>query len=161
LANGARVTIGRGDVTDAPIETCPHDPKKRKRFGVRHMDDGLDYCETCWKVLPESLEAMQNRPTPAGLAREARERGDRFFEIQLEVGESRRDVSFGHADSGDRSAEQHGGTLGAIEAEGWRLESTGYVFVPTGQSSRQKVLGSGESVAVSGIIVGIYLFRQQ
>ena len=64
-------------------ETCPHDPAKRKKFGVRHRD-GLDFCETCLKVTPESLYAMQNRPTPEGLAREARERGDRFFEIQLE-----------------------------------------------------------------------------
>jgi hypothetical protein len=93
------------------------------------------------------------------LARRARERNDQFFEIQLEVAESSRDVRFGEADSGSRSHNDNAGDLAAIEAEGWKLVNVGYVFVSTGQSSRQKVFGTGESFAVSGVVVGIYLFR--
>ena len=95
----------------------------------------------------------------AELARRARERNDTFFEVQLEVATSMRDVWFGEADSGTRSSKDNVGELADIEAEGWRLIHANYVFVATGHSSRQKILGTGESVAVSGVVVGIYLFR--
>jgi hypothetical protein len=54
----------------------------------------------------------------------------------------------------------HAGTLAAIEAVGWKLEHVGYVFMITGESSRDKFLATGERTAVSGQTIGIYLFRR-
>lgn len=144
-------------------ESCPHGLVQQQKFGVEQRD-GMEICRGCGLPTAESYLARVAADGPGARtlqdrARAARASGDRFFEVQLEVAESSRDVRFGEADSGNRSEQQHGETLGLIEAEGWRLETVGYVFVPTGQSTRQKVLGTGESVAVSGVVVGIYLFR--
>ena len=143
--------------------TCTHGLVQRLKYGTK-QSDGLDVCLGCKLPTPESWQAKVATappPEPAAIvqARTARTRGAGFLEIQLEVAESSRDVRFGEADSGERTARDHGEILAAIESEGWRLEHVGYVFVPTGQSTRQKVLGTGESVAVSGVTVGFYLFR--
>jgi hypothetical protein len=51
--------------------------------------------------------------------------------------------------------------LGGIEAAGWRLVHTNFVYAQTGSSSRDKHLGaSGQFTEVSGRIIGIYLFRR-
>lgn len=46
-----------------------------------------------------------------------------------------------------------------IEEQGWELIHAGYVFQETGSESRDKFLASGQQVAVSGHVLGIYLFR--
>jgi hypothetical protein len=53
----------------------------------------------------------------------------------------------------------HAGVLEAIEVEGWRLEHVGYVYRVISSVSRDKFLSSGQQEAVTGEIVGIYLFR--
>ena len=69
----------------------------------------------------------------------------------------------GNASLGAASAAmQHVGRpdlLGQIESFGWRLEDVGYVFVETGTTSTNRVMMSGEATAVSGMVLGIYLFR--
>jgi hypothetical protein len=47
----------------------------------------------------------------------------------------------------------------SIENEGWHLENVGYVYRITGSESRDKFLASGQQEAVSGEIIGIYIFR--
>lgn len=59
----------------------------------------------------------------------------------------------------DKTDSQHVSTLDAIERQGWKLEHAGYVFRVTGSESRDKFLASGQQEAVSGEIIGIYLFR--
>jgi hypothetical protein len=96
--------------------------------------------------------------TPVEQAVAAREDGQGFFEVQLEVGTSQRDQTlFGSIGKSKRNS--HAGTLAAIEAAGWRLEHVGYVYQVTGESSRNRAIGTGQSTAVSGVTVGIYLFR--
>ena len=51
------------------------------------------------------------------------------------------------------------GTLGEIERLGWRLEHAGYFFMITGETSTARVFVSGDNTAVSGVTVGVYLFR--
>ncbi len=100
--------------------------------------------------------------TPAGQAAAAREQGQGFFEIQLDVGSSQRDSTIwgGNNTAIQRTkSRSHAGTLAAIEAVGWKLEHVGYIFIITGESSRDKFLASGQQTAVSGKTVGIYLFR--
>ena len=115
--------------------TCTHGIAQRKKYGTQESD-GLEICSRCKLPTPESwqVKARTNPPPePAAIvrARAARTRGSQFLEIQLEIAESSRDVRFGEADSGQRTARDHGEILTAIEAEGWRLENAGYVFVPT------------------------------
>ncbi len=57
------------------------------------------------------------------------------------------------------TTENHTSTLAAIEDVGWHLEHAGYVFVMTGESSRDKFLFSGQQSALSGETHGVYLFR--
>ena len=98
--------------------------------------------------------------SPLGRASAAQEAGHVFFEVQLEVGRAEGQAMWGtrnHASSEQisRSAE----LLDEIERLGWRLEHVGYVFRMTGQSSTERMFVSGEESAVSGVTVGIYLFR--
>jgi hypothetical protein len=66
----------------------------------------------------------------------------------------------GGKDDMRRWGTHHGATLSAIEAEGWRLEHADYVFHETGSVSRDKLLSSGQTAAVTGEVVGIYIFRR-
>lgn len=114
----------------------------------------------------EQKEAADDRArqeylsSPAGQAAQAKERGDRFFEIQLFVATSAR-TSLGmntpvHATTTTQSSAHH---LAAIEDVGWRLEHVGYTFMETSEEVTVKNLRVGENVGVSGVIVGVYLFR--
>lgn len=105
--------------------------------------------------------------SPQGQARAAFQRGDGFYEVELNVratgslnshGGSGSDVNaygFPHRRNGGRTD-----ALSVIESEGWRLEHTNAVFVQTGEDSRDKFMASGQRVAVRGEIVGLYLFRR-
>lgn len=100
--------------------------------------------------------------SPIGQATTAKEQSQGFFEIQLKVGSSQRDSTvFGtnNTNIAQTKTQTHAGTLAAIEAVGWRLEHVGHVFVITSESSRDKLLSSGQQTAVSGDTLGIYLFR--
>jgi hypothetical protein len=96
--------------------------------------------------------------TPVGAATAARDAGQTFFEVQLEVGSHVGKAGFGAVD-GRRTMASSAATLGAIEELGWRLEHASYFFMITGETSTSRVLMSGEATAVSGVTVGVYLFR--
>jgi hypothetical protein len=96
--------------------------------------------------------------TPVGAATAAKEAGQAFFEIQLEVGAHAGSAGFGTAD-GRRTTSSSAATLGEIEKLGWRLEHAGYYFMITGETSTARVFVSGDATAVSGRAVGVYLFR--
>lgn len=100
--------------------------------------------------------------SPVGQATAAKEQNQGFFEIQLKVGSSQRDSTVFGSNSTNiarTKTQTHAGTLAAIEAVGWRLEHVGHVFIVTSESSRNKLMSSGQQTAVSGDTLGIYLFR--
>jgi len=97
--------------------------------------------------------------TPVGLATTAKEHGNGFFELELEIGSSSRSVAFGSSDFGSHKKQDFTGLLSQIESIGWHLEHVGYYFMITGESSRDKFLASGQNVAVNGKTMGVYLFR--
>jgi len=106
--------------------------------------------------------AAQFRASPVGQATSAKEQGQGFFEIQLHVGSSQRDSTIWGGNNTNltrTNTASPAGTLAAIESVGWKLEHVGYVFMVTSESSRDKLLASGQQIAVSGQTVGIYLFR--
>jgi hypothetical protein len=96
--------------------------------------------------------------TPVGAATFAKEEGQTFFEVQLEVGGHTGSAGFGGID-GRRTTSSSAVVLGEIEQLGWRLEHAGYFFMVTGETSTARVFMSGEATAVSGVTVGVYLFR--
>lgn len=105
-------------------------------------------------------ERQQFLRSPVGMATTAKEQGLAFFEIQLSVARHEREAFFGDRNArANDSTVSAGGVLGQIEAVGWRLEHVGYVYMVTGESSSDKVFLSGMQTAVSGQVVGIYLFR--
>jgi len=95
---------------------------------------------------------------PVGRATSAKEANAEFFEVQLEVGAHAGSASWGEA-SGRRSSTSSADTLGEIERAGWRLEHASHVFVMTGESSTDRVFSTGQNTAVTGAMVGVYLFR--
>ena len=118
----------------------------------------------------EALEAKQAKEkteaqhrawltTPLGMATSAKESGNGFFEIELEIGSSKRSVSFGSGDFGKHKKSDFSGLLSQIEDAGWTLEHVGYYFMITGETSRDKFLASGQNTAVNGKTMGVYLFR--
>jgi hypothetical protein len=113
------------------------------------------------KQSKEKAEAQQRAwlATPLGMATSAKESGNGFFEIELEIGSSKRSVSFGSADFGKHKKSDFSGLLSQIEEAGWKLEHVGYYFMITGETSRDKFLASGQNTAVNGKTMGVYLFR--
>jgi len=97
--------------------------------------------------------------SPEGRAATAKEGGEGFFEIELELGTSRRNVAFGTSDTGSYNRSSYTDVLSAIESHGWSLVQVGYYFMPTGETSREKFLASGQNVAINGKSMGVYLFR--
>ena len=110
------------------------------------------------KVAEEQRKRDAFLATPVGAATAAKEAGQSFFEIQLEVAGHTGSAGFGSAD-GRRTTSSSAVTLGEIEKLGWRLEHAGYYFVITGETSTARVLVSGDATAISGVAVGVYLFR--
>lgn len=96
--------------------------------------------------------------SPVGAATAAKEAGETFFELQLRVGRHQGTAGFGSTD-GRHTTASSAGILGQIEKLGWRLEHTGYYFMLTGETSTARVFASGDATAISGVTIGIYLFR--
>ena len=96
--------------------------------------------------------------TPVGAATAAKEAGQQFFEAQLEVGGHIGTAGFGSTD-GRRTASSSAAILGEIENVGWRLEHAGYFYMVTSETSSDRVFLTGQATAVSGVTVGVYLFR--
>lgn len=110
------------------------------------------------RVAAEQRQQDAFLATPVGAATVAKEAGHTFFEVQLEVGRHAGSAGWGSAD-GRRTASSSAVVLGEIEQLGWRLEHAGYYFMITGETSTDRVFVTGEATAVSGITVGVYLFR--
>lgn len=98
--------------------------------------------------------------SPAGQARAAKSLGMRIFQIDVPLSQTTgRTVAMVGAFANSTETEDCSNVIQSIEEEGWRLEHVGYVYRITGSVSRDKFLASGQQEAVSGEIVGIYIFR--
>jgi hypothetical protein len=109
-----------------------------------------------------AAEEKRNRDaflaTPVGAATAAKEAGETFFEVQLRVGSHTGTAGFGSTD-GRHTTASSATTLGEIEKLGWHLEHTAYYFMMTGETSTARVFVSGDATAISGVTMGVYLFR--
>jgi hypothetical protein len=101
--------------------------------------------------------------SPQGKAAQAFERGDEFLQIEIPHSSITgfTNAAFNSATAGKiRRQLTRTDLLGQIEESGWRLEHADWVYIQTGQNSRDKFLASGQHVVVTGEVVGIYLFRR-
>lgn len=96
--------------------------------------------------------------TPVGAATAAKQAGQQFFEVQLQVGAHVGTAGFGSTES-QRSTASSASILGEIEIAGWRLEHASYFYMITSETSSDRVSLTGQATAVSGVTVGVYLFR--
>lgn len=97
--------------------------------------------------------------SPIGQADRAKREGSTFFQVEI----PHKDVSAwalpGTVWAGQRERPGAPDLLGKIEELGWHLEQASYVWVQTGEKSRDRFVASGQHVAVTGEVIGIYLFR--
>lgn len=146
-----------------PTEGAPVFKNAAEKEAERQARDALRAREDA--VAAEDARALQERreraaflATPVGAATAAKEAGQAFFEVQLEVGQHLGSAGFGSTE-GRRTTASAAETLEAIERLGWRLEHAGYYFMTTGELSTGKVFLSGDATAISGVAMGVYLFR--
>jgi hypothetical protein len=98
--------------------------------------------------------------TPAGQARVAFERGDHVFQYAIDVVSQQAIIV---AMVGSTTAQKTADPtviLNSVCREGWELVNGDFVFVQTGQQSRDKFMSSGQNVAIAGTVMGYYLFRR-
>jgi hypothetical protein len=110
------------------------------------------------RIAEEQRKRDAFRATPIGAATLAMEEGQPFFEVQLRVGGHTGTAGFGSIE-GRHTTSSSAAILAEIEKLGWRLEHTGYYFMVTGETSTNRVFLSGEATAISGVTIGVYLFR--
>lgn len=97
--------------------------------------------------------------TPVGQATEAKERGDRFFEVQLDAAQLKGSSTFGSSNNRMRRSGGAPDVLGQIEEVGWRLEHVSHAFIETGATTTNRMLGTGQGMVTRGVVTGFYLFR--
>lgn len=95
------------------------------------------------------------------LARESLERGDTVHHLQVDVasltgGQS----SWGSSDNALAPDESLSFFISRVEELGWRLAHADHVFVETGASTSQRMLGTGDGVVNRGGVRGFFLFRR-
>jgi hypothetical protein len=95
--------------------------------------------------------------SPARLAYEARERGDRLFQIDLVVSAQQ-----GFAQLGSAGTRTYRVGEGSIEEQGWHLEHVSTTFVQAGSSATKRIMANAGSteVATHGHVIGLYVFRR-
>ncbi len=103
--------------------------------------------------------------SPAGEARAAYESGAKVFQYETDVKATKAVVRPIFLGGGAKAKEKSIGsgpvdTLNAVSNEGWEIVNASFVFVETGQASRDKAVSTGQQVAIAGTVVGYYLFKR-
>lgn len=98
--------------------------------------------------------------TPAGRARLAYERADHVFQYSHDVMSQKAIVVAMVGSSTAKTTADPVDILNSVCHEGWELVNGSFVFVEQGQQSRDKLMSSGQNVAIKGTTAGYYLFRR-
>lgn len=113
------------------------------------------------RAAEEAEQRARFAASPLGRARAAHQRGDRFFQVELDAAALTGYASmFGSSDNAISARHDDSDLLGRIEDEGWHLEHAGFVFIETGSTSTDRMLFSGEGTVTRGVVSGVYLFRR-
>ncbi len=98
--------------------------------------------------------------SPTGRARAAHQRGDHLLQLSFDVINTTTYTIPMSRTSATLSVSDPSEILNSVCAEGWELINGSFVFLQTGQESRDKFMASGQHVATSGTVLGYYLFRR-
>lgn len=98
--------------------------------------------------------------SPAGQARTAFDRGDRLFQFEIDVKNTKAVVIPMGAATTQTSSTDPVEILNSVCHEGWDLVNGSFVFHELGSESRDKFLASGQNIAVKGTVIGYYVFRR-
>jgi hypothetical protein len=96
----------------------------------------------------------------AGQARHAFNVGDHVFQYNVDVMNQQAIIVAMVGSNTKQSKADPTSILNSVCREGWELVNGDFVFVTTGQQSRDKFLSSGQNVAVAGTVMGYYLFKR-
>ncbi len=132
---------------------CPPCGNENDNESVRCFSCGAEYDP------PEHKESQHRVLSVLEQAKAAKDAGARIFQAALPLSTT---TGFTVAMVGVFTTTkdvEHASILDGIEAQGWRLDHVGYVYRVTGTTSRDKFFASGQQEAVSGEIIGVYLFR--
>jgi hypothetical protein len=92
-------------------------------------------------------------------ARDSFARGDEVLQLAIPLNQQSGRVGPGGGDTSSRRADASN-ELNRVVREGWSLVTASVVFVPTTETSRDKFWLSGQQVAISGEVVGYYVFTR-
>lgn len=98
---------------------------------------------------------------PAGQARTAFQNGDHVFQVVIDVMRTQTYVIPMSRAGATMGTSDPTAILNGICNEGWELVTGSFVFLELGSESRDKFMRSGQQVAVSGTVLGYYLFRRK
>jgi len=98
--------------------------------------------------------------SPQGRARSAFGRGDQVFQCSFDVMTQQAVIVSMIGSTTTKKAADPSEVLNAVCAEGWELITGSFVFVEEGQQSRDKLMSSGQNVAIKGKTMGYYLFKR-
>jgi hypothetical protein len=97
--------------------------------------------------------------SPAGQARVAYNRG-KVFQYSTSVTSQKAIVVAMIGTAAPQQTSDPSVIANSVRNEGWELVSGSFVFVETGQQSRDKFMSSGQNVAISDGTIGYYLFKR-
>ncbi len=99
--------------------------------------------------------------SPTGQARLAHQRGDVVFQLAMPLLSQKAVIVPLAGGTSVGTEKDWTAELNDVVREGWDLVNGSTVFVQTGQESRDKMMASGQNVAISGQVVGYYLFKRR
>ncbi len=154
------------------IERVARDRTKR----IAEQERKQEQCEAeqeqkrAWSPDPERKRYENFLRSPKGMARSAWEAERKVWQFLEVISETTGNVvpmigtytadEQGTIDLQKSKGRAQDSPIEQIESEGWTLANAGYVFQEIGSVSRDKFLSSGQQEAVSGRILGIYIFKR-
>jgi hypothetical protein len=131
-------------------------------YCAKPIKDDVEMCKWCSRAVPPGGTTGTSETQGVVLqARAAHAAGSRLFQGALPLSETTGFAAPLGATSASRHDTEHASVLEMIEAEGWHLNHAAYVFRMLATVSRDRFFASGQKEAVSGEVLGVYLFRRE
>lgn len=99
--------------------------------------------------------------SPVGQAKLAHQRGDAVFQLAMPLRGQKAVIVPMAGGTSVATEKDWTAELNEVVSVGWDLVNGSVVFVQTGQESREKFMASGQNVAISGQVIGYYLFKRR
>jgi len=133
---------------------------QRKTDDEKEEARQLKEAEASRKQLEQERDAFMS--SPAGLARAAFSDGGQVFQCEIEV-QGTKAVVIAMAGAHTRTTKattDPTAILDSVCQEGWEIVNGSFVFIELGSESRDKFMASGQNIAVTGTVIGYYVFRR-